>query len=185
MNPVTKMALSIAGAIAFITGATLIAANLKIGLFAESKSNSSVSANPNPTPSSSPIISSPSVSPVPQSGECSPPLNANMKVRFSAGMVEHLGDLRMRGCEGTMIVTYYSTQRERTEKVSQTMKLRSSDRGLMLYGYDPVYFGTTTPASYSADNFLFRQDTTGKLEFRNCDDANVCSPVAILAIDAL
>ncbi|RCJ32603.1 hypothetical protein A6769_27400 [Nostoc punctiforme NIES-2108] len=60
------------------------------------------------------------------------------------------------------------------------MKLGSSAKGLILYGYNPVYPGTQTIySSYSPDNFLFGINPDGSLNLVTYDDADRCSEVEV------
>lgn len=109
---------------------------------------------------------------------CSEPFYGTYGMRFSAGAVVHEGTLYMHGCTGSLYVSYYSVARKRTERVKQTIRVRSSSEGIVLLGYRPVYAGSNRPhPTYAADNFLIQVDQRGGLSAINCDDAGQCSPV--------
>ena len=88
--------------------------------------------------------------------------------------------LKMNGYEGIMITKYFDPNIGRTNYVQQTMRMRSSARGIVILGYDPVYPGTNRKHSnYNPDNFLFQIRPDGSYLFGTCDDAGQCSPVEV------
>ena len=89
----------------------------------------------------------------------------------------------MSGYSGKMRTRYFDPNFNRTQTIDQSMSLRSSSRGLVLLGYNPVYAGTNTQSStYSADNFLFQVSTDGSLLAATCDDAGQCSDVDVESV---
>lgn len=90
--------------------------------------------------------------------------------------------LVMNGQTGMMRTRFFDTSNNRAADVGQTMKLGSSAHGTLILGYNPVYFGTSTPyPNYSPDNFLFSIKPNGSYVFATCDDARNCSPVSARA----
>ena len=89
----------------------------------------------------------------------------------------------MNGYSGKMRTRYFDSNVRKTQTVDQTMSLRSSSRGLILVGYNPVYAGTNTRnPTYSADNFLFQVSSDGSLNAATCDDAGQCSDVDVESV---
>ena len=64
--------------------------------------------------------------------------------------------LLMAGYEGVMATKYYSLKKKRPDFVKQTMKLRSSPRGLILLGSDPKGLGNHPHPTYRPDNFAIQ-----------------------------
>jgi hypothetical protein len=62
------------------------------------------------------------------------------------------------------------------------MQLRSSSKGIALFGYNPVYSGTSIAAPYIPDNFFFTVENNS-LQVVNCDDKKVCSWVDLKNIN--
>ena len=89
--------------------------------------------------------------------------------------------LRLNGTSGVMFTRYYDPECECTQKVQQTMRLKSSPHGILILGYNPVYAGTNRRhPTYQADNFLIQRTPEGKINFVTCDDGGQCSDVEIL-----
>ncbi|WP_299404427.1 hypothetical protein [Acaryochloris sp. IP29b_bin.148] len=88
--------------------------------------------------------------------------------------------LRMAGYEGVMATRYYSLKDKGTAFVGQTMKLHSSPRGLIIFGFNPIDLITKRPhPTYSPDNFALQVDPErGPLAF-NINDAGRLSPVDV------
>ena len=102
------------------------------------------------------------------------------RLEFSAGAVRHEGLLYMKGAEGALIVQYFNSATNNTERVSQVMRLWSSSQGLILKGYNPLDPSTKMPhPNYAPDEFLFQRRPDGKMYVRNCDSAGNCSPVRV------
>lgn len=116
-----------------------------------------------------------------QTGSCTTPLYGEFDLQFTAGIVIHRGTLAMNGCSGVFTVRYFDGQK--TQSVTQTMRMKNTAEGMLWLGYNPVHTDTGYRHSdYNADNFLFRLDTDGLWTAGNCDDDLVCSPVKILAV---
>ncbi|WYL99692.1 MAG: hypothetical protein HEQ19_09285 [Gloeotrichia echinulata CP02] len=130
----------------------------------------------------SPVTQQPSSFTIAQLTEASSPIYGTYKLQYSVNGIIHESILRMRGYSGIMRTRYFNPQRRKTVVVDQTMELKSSSSGLILLGSNPVYAGTTIPAEYSADNFLFQIRPDGTLVVFTCDDAKQCSPVDLEVI---
>ncbi len=82
----------------------------------------------------------------------------------------------MDGYDGVMVTEYYEVEYGRTLTIKQTMRLRASSEGLLILGYNPVFYGTNRRVStYSPDNFLFQIRPDGSYQFTMCDDRERCS----------
>lgn len=111
----------------------------------------------------------------------SSPVQGQWKLRYSVTGVVYESILRMEGYSGVMLTRFFDVNTKSTAIVQQTMRLRSSPKGLVILGYNPVYPGTKTSyPRYSPDNFLFQIRPDGSLLFATCDDAMRCSPVEIV-----
>ncbi len=117
-----------------------------------------------------------------QVGPCTDPMSGTARLRFSVGTTIHEAQLDLRGCSGTMTVRYYNEELRRTEAISERMEVRSSPRGTLILGFDPVYFGISRRHwGYAADNLLVQRDVSGEVLFQNCDDGNQCSLVEVVS----
>jgi hypothetical protein len=88
--------------------------------------------------------------------------------------------LQMNGYSGVMVTAFFNPNTNSTEYVEQTMKLQDSAHGLMIFGSNPVYAGTSIRhPTYSPDNFLFQVRPNGEYRFVTCDNAGRCSPVEV------
>jgi hypothetical protein len=136
------------------------------------------------SPSATPSVNSQNSSfTIAQSTPASNPLYGAWKLTYSVDGIVYESVLSMNGYSGRMRTRYFDPNINRTQVVDQTMSLRSSSRGLVLLGYNPVYAGTNTPhPTYNADNFLFQISPDGSLGVATCDDAGQCSDVDIEAI---
>lgn len=118
-----------------------------------------------------------------QLGNCSVPVNGRFQLRWSAGPIIHDGTLIMNGCYGSLITKYFDSSINKPVFVEQAIKVMSTSRGMLLRGYNPRLYGTNIPhPSYSPDNFLFQQTTSGNWNISMCDNNLVCSPVEILGV---
>jgi len=86
------------------------------------------------------------------------------------------GVVEMEGLTGVMHVSFYNGETQKA--ISQDLLLTNctSTQGLTLLGFDPVDYGTDTPANYAPDNIIIK-NVGGVLQVRNCDDQGVCAPV--------
>lgn len=108
------------------------------------------------------------------------PIYGQWRLRFNNAGVVYESVLRMNGYRGIMLTQFYDVNTRRSAIVQQTMRLKSSPKGLVILGYNPVYPGTTNRyRGYSPDNFLFQINPNGSVRFATCDDARRCSPVEI------
>jgi hypothetical protein len=99
---------------------------------------------------------------------------------YSASGVSHESRLVMQGSQGYMRTRYFDPIARKTNDVGQIMLVGSSPRGILIYGYEPVYFGTSIRhPSYSPDNFLFSISPNGSYVSLTCDDEGKCSEVDI------
>ena len=108
------------------------------------------------------------------------PIYGQWRLRFNNAGVVYESILRMNGYRGIMLTRFYDVNTRRSAIVQQTMRLKSSPKGLIILGYNPVYPGTKNRyPGYSPDNFLFQINPNGSVRFATCDDARRCSPVEI------
>lgn len=114
------------------------------------------------------------------SGTRADPIAGCFDLVYSVSGISYESRLVMQGEAGYMRTRYYDTSLGRTADVGQSMRLGNSARGVVIYGYNPVYYGTSTShPTYSPDNFLFRINPSGSYVFKTCDDAGRCSDVDI------
>jgi hypothetical protein len=135
-----------------------------------------------PVNANSPITPQPSSFTIAQLTEANSPLYGTWKLTYSVDGIVYESILRMDGYLGAMRTRYFHPLRRRTVAIDQTMQLKSSSKGLVLLGYNPVVAGTRNRAEYNADNFLFQISPNGSLLVFTCDDALQCSAVDIEAI---
>ena len=109
-----------------------------------------------------------------QSLNANSPLDGTWRLTFIGNGVVHSALLTMQGSYGVAKVTYFDSNLKRIQNVDQLMQLRSSSKGIALFGYNPVYSGTSIAAPYSPDNFFFTV-SNDSLRVVNCDDKEVCS----------
>ncbi|MGK7920994.1 MAG: hypothetical protein AB4080_13400 [Trichodesmium sp.] len=108
------------------------------------------------------------------------PLYGCVRLTHSSFGIVYESALKMNGYEGIMITKYFNPNIGGTEYVQQTMRMRSSARGIVILGYNPVYAGTSRKhPTYSPDNFLFQIRPDGSYLFGTCDDAGRCSAVEV------
>ena len=99
---------------------------------------------------------------------------------YSSSGISHESRLVMQGSQGYMRTRFFDTTAGKTADVGQIMLVGSSPRGILIYGFEPVYFGTSTRhPSYSPDNFLFSINPNGSYVSLTCDDEGKCSEVDI------
>lgn len=116
-----------------------------------------------------------------QSMSCSNPLYANYELRFNPGGRDHTGRLSMSGCHGTMEVQFVESGTGRSQRVSQRMTARSSPRGILIQGSNPLQAETKTPyPNYSPDTLRFYTRPDGVLTIENCDGQG-CMPVQLIS----
>ena len=113
-----------------------------------------------------------------QSLNANSPLDGTWRLTFIGNGVVHSALLTMQGSYGVAKVTYFDSNLKRIQNVDQLMQLRSSSKGIALFGYNPVYSGTSITAPYSPDNFFFTV-SNDSLRVVNCDDKEVCSWVRL------
>lgn len=102
------------------------------------------------------------------------------QLTYSVSGIVYESLLKMDGYDGVMLTAYFDPSIKDTNYVQQTMRLRSSARGLLILGHNPVYPGTSRRhPTYNADNFLFQVRPNGDYLFVTCDDAEQCSPVEV------
>jgi hypothetical protein len=108
------------------------------------------------------------------------PLCLNMA--FTNGPVVHRGRLIMgRNGRGTMRVVL-SDPRGGGYAIDQAMVMRSTQRGVLLVGANPVFAGTNRRApNYVADNFLIESQRDGDYVVVMFDDRGNTSPVEVSA----
>ena len=107
-------------------------------------------------------------------------LDGIWKLQYSVNGIIYESGLEMRGNDGKMLTHFFDVNTNQSEMVEQTIELKPSPQGIVLFGSNPVYPGTQTAyPSYSPDNFLFRVNPDGSRIFYTCDDAGNCSPVEI------
>lgn len=135
-----------------------------------------------PVNAQSQVNISPSSFTIAQLTEASSPLYGTWKLTYSVDGIVYESVLRMEGYVGAMRTIYFHPQHRRTIAIDQVMRLKSSSRGLILLGYNPVYAGTRTRAAYNADNFLFQVRPNGTLLVFTCDNALQCSNVDLEVI---
>lgn len=117
-----------------------------------------------------------------QIGPCTSPIHGTFELRWSGGPVIHEAKLDLGGCAGVMTVRFFNPLLQRTEAISQRMELRSTPRGTLILGFNPVYLGTSVRhPSYAADNLLLQQDVSGRWHFENCDDQDLCSHIEVIS----
>lgn len=148
-------------------------------------SASPVSPTPQPVASPTPELVPPQPS-VPSQIQASPVNSSNgsldgiWKLQYSIHGIVHQSGLEMRGNDGKMLTRFFNVNTNQSEMVEQTIELKPSPQGIVLFGSNPVYPGTQTAyPSYSPDNFLFQINPDGSRIFYTCDDAGNCSPVEI------
>ncbi len=108
-------------------------------------------------------------------------LKGQWVLQYSVNGTIYQSVLRMKGTSGVMVTQYYDPQCQCTQKVQQTMRLKSSAHGLLILGYNPRYAGTNKRhPTYQADNFLYQITPYGERKFVTCDDGGQCSPVEII-----
>ncbi|MBN3958721.1 hypothetical protein [Nostoc sp. NMS8] len=107
--------------------------------------------------------------------------DGTIKLRYSSGGVVHEGRLIINGDSGKLFTRFFDIKRNKTATVEQTIEIENTAKGLVLWGYYPVYPGTKTPyPDYSADNFVLRINVDGSYFLRTCDDAENCSDVEVI-----
>ncbi|MBD2138483.1 hypothetical protein H6F32_12980 [Anabaena sp. FACHB-1237] len=115
--------------------------------------------------------------------EASSPLYGSWILTFSADGIVHQGVLVMEGYYGVLRVSYFDPNLGKQAAIDQYMELKSSSKGLILLGYNPVYAGTSVShPTYIADNFLFSIQPDGSLVVVTCDARERCSSVDIEAM---
>ena len=115
--------------------------------------------------------------------EANSPVYGAWKLTFSNNGIVHESILVMKGYYGVMRTQYFSPISRKTEVIDQAMELKSSSKGLVLIGRNPVYAGTSRRhPSYSPDNFLFTIQPNGSVQILTCDNASRCSSVDLQAI---
>ncbi|MFN6469560.1 MAG: hypothetical protein RMY36_007760 [Nostoc sp. SerVER01] len=115
--------------------------------------------------------------------EANSPIYGTWKLQHSVSGIVHESILTMQGYYGSMKTQYFDPQPRKTVAVEQTMSLKSSSKGLILLGSNPVYAGTTIQhPTYSADNFLFQIRPDGTLFVFTCDYNLQCSSVDLEVI---
>ncbi|NEQ41262.1 MAG: hypothetical protein F6K40_35720 [Okeania sp. SIO3I5] len=108
------------------------------------------------------------------------PLYGCLRLTYSVLGIVYESVLQMNGYEGIMITQYFEPNIGRTAYVQQTMRMRSSPRGIVILGYDPVYPGTNRKhPTYIPDNFFFQVRPNGDYIFALMDDAGQLSPVEV------
>lgn len=106
------------------------------------------------------------------------PIYGSWQLKYSVDGVVHTSVLVMNGYSGVMRTRYFSSNKRQV--VDQKIRLKSSPRGLVFLGYNPVYAGTSTRhPTYAADNFLFAIEDDGSFTAFTCDDRRQCSPVDV------
>ncbi|MEH2353561.1 hypothetical protein [Nostoc sp.] len=106
------------------------------------------------------------------------PIYGSWQLKYSVDGVVHTSVLVMNGYSGVMRTRYFSSKKRQV--VDQKIRLKSSPRGLVFLGYNPVYAGTSTRhPTYAADNFLFAIEDDGSFTAFTCDDRRQCSPVDV------
>ena len=113
-----------------------------------------------------------------QSLNANSPLDGTWRLTFIGNGAVHTALLTMQGSYGVAKVTYFDSNLKRIQNVDQLMQLRYSSKGIALFGYNPVYSGTSIAAPYSPDNFFFTV-INDSLQVVNCDDKEVCSWVRL------
>jgi hypothetical protein len=112
--------------------------------------------------------------------EASSPLYGSWRLTFSAGGIVHEGILVMQGYYGVLRVWYFDPNLKKKASIDEYMELKSSSKGLVLLGYNPVYAETfVSHPTYIADNFLFSIQPDGSLVALTCDARERCSSVDI------
>lgn len=156
----------------------------------------------NPTSTSAPNTADPTPTPTPQpptpenaddeqldrlvrTRECIPPneseyIFGTYKLGWAMGGSRHEGSLHMEGRKGKMIIQYFNESTNQTETVDQTMVLASCTRGLVMFGFNPVFADTGQKhPTYAADNLIYRREINGDTTIINKDDRGVTVPVKI------
>ncbi|MEH1816011.1 MAG: hypothetical protein V7K26_19515 [Nostoc sp.] len=106
------------------------------------------------------------------------PIYGSWQLKYSVDGVVYTSVLVMNGYSGVMRTRYFSSNKKQV--VDQKIRLKSSPRGLVFLGYNPVYAGTSTRhPTYAADNFLFAIEDDGSFTAFTCDDRRQCSPVDV------
>ncbi|WP_293117545.1 hypothetical protein [Okeania sp. SIO1I7] len=108
------------------------------------------------------------------------PLYGCLRLTYSVLGTVYESILEMNGYEGIMITQYFNPNIRGTDYVQQTMRMRSSPRGIVILGYNPVYPGTSRKhPTYIPDNFFFQVRPNGDYIFAVMDDAGQLSPVEV------
>jgi hypothetical protein len=112
------------------------------------------------------------------------PIYGSWKLTHSIGGIVHESVLKMNGSSGTMTTRFFNAQSGKTEAVEQTMYLKPHPRGILIWGYNPVYSGTSIKHPiYHPDNFFFSIPPDGPAIFLNCDDGKQCSYVDVEVVN--
>lgn len=112
---------------------------------------------------------------------CQTPKYETLKLKWSLGTTVYRGVMKLNGCKGDLVISFWDNSIGKTAIVQQSLRISDSSQGMMLYGYNPVLFGTSIRyPSYAPDNFLFKQQTNGTWVRYTCDDSKQCSPVQLL-----
>jgi hypothetical protein len=110
------------------------------------------------------------------------PIYATWRLIHSFDGVVYESTLVMKGYSGVMRTRFFSPNTRRTEVVRQNMVLKSTPRGLMLIGSNPVYDGTSRRhPTYVEDNFMLSITPDG-LVVLTCDRLMRCSDVDLEVI---
>lgn len=161
---------------------SFLAVILGVGLFGMKSVDAKNPAIAVPVNNNSQLITYSSVK-IAQLTEASSPLYGSWKLTFSADGIVHQGVLVMKGYYGVLRVRYFDPSIRKRSAIDQYMKLKSSSKGLILLGYNPVYAGTSVShPTYIADNFLFSIQPDGSLVAVTCDARERCSSVDIEAM---
>lgn len=125
-----------------------------------------------------PDISQSSSYAIAQLVDANSPIYGSWQLKYSVDGVVYTSVLVMNGYSGVMRTRYFSSNKKQV--VDQKIRLKSSPRGLVFLGYNPVYAGTSTRhPTYAADNFLFAIEDDGSFTAFTCDDRRQCSPVDV------
>lgn len=113
------------------------------------------------------------------SPSCETPFHEKLGVQWSNGATLYRGIMNLNGCQGQLVVSFWDDKSKTTAKVKQDIRISDSSMGIMLYGFKPVYSGTSLDyPNYAADNFLFQKQLDGTLLSYVCDDVKQCSPIS-------
>jgi hypothetical protein len=113
-------------------------------------------------------------------------LNGVWRVRWEVGFPAHAyeGVLQMRGYSGVLRVSYFDPLVGQIVTLDETMMLRPSAQGMVLYGQNPRFAGTqTVHPVYAPDNLIVHQHVDGGVTIDMCDNAWICAPVQVEALD--